>query len=235
MGDPTRTLRALLVAVAVCSLHGLMLNLEISPTVIHTASDSFRMTSVNMDFWPPTKDNWRNASALTYNLTNSDFVNLASALAGSGLRLGGSPADTLLYDVLADGSACSPANLNLTQPQNGPHGYYCPIWDQVVGQCLTVQRWRDLLTFASSAGLLLILDLNACWLRAGPTSSLNWELIDGLLEATAGQPWAGALWGFEFGNELYVMYTYVHEYTRRSPPPFFTGMTTSWQPSMAPT
>jgi hypothetical protein len=178
------------------------LNLDITTTVVHSTSDAFRMISINMDFWPPTKDNWRNASALTYNLTNPDFLTLASALQGSGLRLGGSPADTLLYDVLSDGSACSQANLNKTQPQNGPHGYYCPIWDQVIGQCLTVQRWRSLLEFAASAGLHLILDLNACWLRAGPTSSMNWELIDGLLEATAGQPWASALWGFEFGNEL---------------------------------
>lgn len=120
---------ALCIGAAVSSEAGL--RLDITPTVIHTTSDAFRMISVNMDFWPSTKDKWQNASALTFNVSNPDFIMLAAALGGSGLRLGGSPADTLLYDVLSDGSACSQSNLNKTQPQNGPHGYYCPIWDQV--------------------------------------------------------------------------------------------------------
>jgi len=80
----------------------------------------------------------------------------------------------------------------------------CDARVQCIGQCLTMQRWQELLQFASSAGLHLILDLNACWLRAGPTSGMNWDLIDGLSEATAGQPWSASLWGLEFGNELCV-------------------------------
>ena len=131
MARGVRETRALWMYVTVMITHGATLSLDISPSVIHLTSDAFRMVSVNMDFWPGSKDKWENASALTFNISNPDFITLASALAGSGLRLGGSPADTLLYDVLSDGSACSQSNLNKTQPQNGPNGYYCPIWDQV--------------------------------------------------------------------------------------------------------
>ena len=62
------------------------------------------------------------------------------------LRIGGSPADFMVYDVFE--GACSAANLNKTQPTLGPdgkpHGYFCPIWDQVPGQCLTMDRWAEI-------------------------------------------------------------------------------------------
>ena len=44
----------------------------------------------------------------------------------------------LLYETTE--GACSDQNLNKTQ-KHGP-GYYCPIWDQAPGQCLTMERWK---------------------------------------------------------------------------------------------
>lgn len=189
---------------ALCVLvHGAdgALTLAVHDAAISTASDSFRWTGVNFDFWPTTKAKWDGAGALILDLDNPSLRTLARGLSGSLLRLGGSPADFLLYDVTPD--ACSAANLNKTQPPG--KGYFCPIWDQVVGQCLTLERWQALLTFAGDAGLSLVLDLNACWGRTSPVSDQDWSLIDGLLAATAAarDSWGKGLWGVEYANEVY--------------------------------
>jgi heparanase len=177
------------------------LTLSVTPAVSWT-TDALR-TSVNFDFWPTTKSKWGGAGALILNLTNPDLLTVASALAGSGLRIGGSPADFLLYDVTPD--ACSPSNLNKTQ-QTQPGGYFCPIWLQAPGQCLTMQRWGELNAFARTTGLRIILDLNACWGRENATADMDWTLIDGLLAYTHDTLYAqnlSAVHGFEFGNEVY--------------------------------
>ena len=179
------------------------------------------ITGVTMDFWPVTKAKWGTAGALTVDLTNKDLRTLARGLNGSVLRLGGSPADFLLYEV--EPGACSPENLNKTQQSYG--SYFCPIWLQAPGQCLSLSRWRDLLEFAADAGLRLVLDLNACWGRTGASADMDWSQIDGLLNytATGAATWASALHGFEFGNEVYsniaapvygAAITRLHERTR---------------------
>ena len=61
---------------------------------------------------------------------------------------GGSPADFMVYDVFP--GACSPDNINRTQ-SHGDNGYFCPIWDQVQGQCLTMERWAQINAFALQA------------------------------------------------------------------------------------
>ena len=113
--------------------------------IIGQASEGFRMLGLNFDFWPNTKDKWGRCGVLTSGLSDPLFVALASRLNGSMLRIGGSPADFMVYDVFQ--GACSAANLNSTQPTLGPdgkpHGYFCPIWDQVAGQCLTMDRWAQ--------------------------------------------------------------------------------------------
>ena len=81
-------------------------------------------TAVTLDFWPVTKAKWGTAGALTLDVANPDLRTLASGLSGAVLRLGGSPADTLLYDVVP--GACSAENLNKTQQKVGDN-YYCPV------------------------------------------------------------------------------------------------------------
>ena len=180
--------------------------LEITVTIgtsrVARTSDTFRQTGVNLDFWPASKDKWGTAGALTLDLNTPDLNVLAQGLNGSMLRLGGSPADFLLYDVSPD--ACSAANLNKTQ-ETLPNKYFCPIWLQAPGQCLTMARWEQLLAFAKRTGLKLTLDLNACWGRPNSSADMDWSQIDGLLNYTAGgaATWASSLWGLEFGNELY--------------------------------
>ena len=155
----------LLLSLAACSA---AVPVTIGDMVTNTPDDSFGWVGVNMDFWPSSKPKWEGAGALVSDLSAPSLRALARGLSGSLLRLGGSPADFLLYDVAP--GACSPANLNRTQPPPGGKGYFCPIWDQTAGQCLTLARWQALLTFAGDAGLSLVLDLNACWGRSSATS-----------------------------------------------------------------
>ena len=162
------------------------------------ASDGLQYTSIDFDLWPPSKSKWgpasSPASALLIDLAQPDLNTLASALRGAMLRIGGSPADFLLYETAAVPDACSEANLNATnQPVNG---YFCPIWHQVEGQCLTAARWEALLGFAATNGLRLVLDLNACWGRNSSSSDMDWRQIDGLLAATAASANSRAVFGF---------------------------------------
>lgn len=169
--------------------------------------ESFRMLGVNFDFWPSTKDKWGTCGVLTSRLNDPLFLELAGRLNGSVLRIGGSPADFMVYDVFE--GACSSANLNKTQPARDssgkPHGYFCPIWDQVPGQCLTMARWMEINAFAMASGLHVAFDLNACWGRSGPDAAMDWTLIDGLFNHTARMAANGnsAVAFFQFGNEVY--------------------------------
>ena len=114
------------------------------------------------------------------------FEQIACDCSGSLLRIGGSPADFMLYDVFP--GACSAENLNKTQPGGGsfqPKKYFCPIWDQVVGQCLTMARWAEINDFAASTGLRIALDLNACWGRGSANDEMDFSMISGLFNETA--------------------------------------------------
>lgn len=137
--------------------------------------------SFTLDFHPGSQGAvWgKNASILEVDLTNEALVGIASALAPGVLRLGGSEAGQNLTYVGFPG-ADAPC----------PSGYY---------YCLTRERWDEILTFASTTGVRLMLDLNLI----GPAQSDDWDAaasqIDALLSYTASKgvtPWA-----FELGNE----------------------------------
>jgi len=169
---------------------------------VTVTSEDFRMLGVNLDFWPSTEPKWGACEALTSNLADPLLLALTSRLNGSLLRIGGSPADFMLYDVF-DG-ACSAGNLNKTRHSN--RSYFCPIWDQVVGQCLTMDRWQDINSFALTSGFKIMFDLNACWGRSGPDSEMDFTMIAGLFNRTAEMAAHGtsAVWAFQFGNEVYT-------------------------------
>jgi biotin carboxyl carrier protein len=140
-------------------------------------------------YYDSTKPTWEGAGALVVDLEQPALRALARGLSGALLRLGGSPADFLLNDVAP--GACSAANLNKTQPQPGAK-YFCPIWDQTAGACLTLARWQALLEFAGAAGLSLVLDLNACWGRAGAADDSAVVLPEGCDVVEA--PFGGVIW-----------------------------------------
>ena len=76
-----------------------------SATETSQSTAGFRMLGFDFDWWPNSKSRWGTCGALTSQLDDPGLLRLVSRLEGSLLRLGGSPADSLLYDVF-DG-ACS--------------------------------------------------------------------------------------------------------------------------------
>eukprot|EP00041_Stephanoeca_diplocostata_P014297 m.258808 g.258808 ORF g.258808 m.258808 type:complete len:653 (+) comp19651_c0_seq2:84-2042(+) len=164
-------------------------------------SGNFRMLGFNFDFWPSTKPAWGTCGVLTSVLEDKRLRALTGRIPGALLRIGGSPADFMLYDVFED--ACSAVNLNKTQ--SAGHGYFCPIWDQVQGQCLTQQRWRDINAFALASQWHIAFDLNACWGRPNASAAMDMSMIFGLFNLTAHMAAQNqsAVFAFQFGNELY--------------------------------
>ena len=174
---------------------------NVGATVVHTLN-RFRMIGVNFDFWDRSKAAWDGCGSLNSALGDPQLITLAARLNGSMLRMGGSPADVLLYDVLP--GACSAARLNATG-EAMPSGYFCPIWHQSAGQCLTMSRWGEINDFALKTGLHILFDLNACWGRENSSASMDMTMIAGLFNHTAVMAATNqsAVYGFGFGNELY--------------------------------
>jgi len=175
----------------------------------------FRGIGVTMDFWPPSKSKWSVSStggcgALDSDLDHPDLVYLAGQLAGSLLRLGGSPVDMLLYETPQTPLACTDVEVNKTRP-SPTGGYYCPIWDHVDytkstgAHCLKAERWASINAFALKTGLRIAFGMNACWLRPNASGELDWTYIDAMLNQTAmlAVKNLSAVWAWEFGNELY--------------------------------
>jgi len=160
----------------------------------------FTSSNIILRYRPSSKGKWGTFGALDSSLDDLQLLQLAGRLNGSLLRMGGSPADFLVYET--NPNACSAANLNRTQTK-GPGGYFCPIWDQAPGQCLTMARWSEINRFAMRTGLHILFDLNACWGRASSDGAMDMTLIQGQLNATATMA-ALAVFGFLFGNELYT-------------------------------
>ena len=167
--------------------------------------NKYRMVGVDLDWWGPTKDKWGMCGVTNIDLNNKDLKFLTSEFGGKGfgnggvVRLGGTGADFVVYDVEPD--ACSPENLNKTQKQPNAT-WYCPSNDALAGTCLSMQKWDEVMTFVSEADLDMIFCLNACWLRPGHNGTIDWSLTKKFLDYTAQQHWSH-LAGFEFGNELY--------------------------------
>ena len=76
-----------------------------------------------------------------------------AALSPGLIRLGGSPEDSVIYD--ADGT-CVPMSGGRGPAQD----YYCSQVAPYSYDCLTPQRWADLLEFADATGMKIVLGLN---------------------------------------------------------------------------
>ena len=128
-----------------------------------------------------------------FNFNRERLDTLVKALAPAYLRIGGSEADKVFYDLT------SPAGITPTIPA----GYQ---------SVLTRQEWDAVNAFAERNGLDLIFTLNA-----GPASrdaSGRWTSSNAeeLLKYTAQQKYPVALW--ELGNEL-NLYWFVHGLSKR--------------------
>ena len=77
-------------------------NVTVDPSnIITTVPDIYY--GFTFDFWESTDptygQKWENAGILTVNLTNENLITLASAVSPAYLRIGGSPEDSIVYNV----------------------------------------------------------------------------------------------------------------------------------------
>ena len=118
------------------------------------------------------------AGALTVDLNAPGLAAAASALAPGILRIGGTPADGIVYEIRGDECASVPKNPEPTCKPN--KGYSCDNCGDKYG-CLTFDRWRELLYFANSTGMRLVFGLNGCRGRRSPDADMDWSNIIDLL------------------------------------------------------
>jgi len=153
--------------------------------------------AVTLDGWNASAfPRWGAASFLALDLADPALIAMARAIAPGILRLGGSPEDSIFFD--ADGSCV--AGSGGSGP--APGGYFCSQVRPYVYGCLTAARWEELLSFAASTGLRLVLGVNACAGRLSNATAMDFSNARALLEATAASPHARALYGLELSNEV---------------------------------
>eukprot|EP01059_Diplonema_ambulator_P014673 TRINITY_DN25614_c0_g1_i1.p1 TRINITY_DN25614_c0_g1~~TRINITY_DN25614_c0_g1_i1.p1 ORF type:complete len:500 (+),score=166.65 TRINITY_DN25614_c0_g1_i1:33-1502(+) len=157
-----------------------------------------RSPGITFDFWlhNDTKygEKWGNASILTLNLHDPNLNALMKGLAPGMIRIGGSPVDSVVYDV----GGCTPGG-------SGPSStYYCSQVQPYVYGCLTKERWTDVLTWAKELGMQILMGINACYGRTGADEPMDFSNIKAFMEATKslGDSLLEPLIGFEFGNEV---------------------------------
>mmetsp|Transcript_5170 Transcript_5170/g.7916 ORF Transcript_5170/g.7916 Transcript_5170/m.7916 type:complete len:544 (+) Transcript_5170:27-1658(+) len=139
--------------------HSLIFTLNTS-LPIHTQSSEHPYICTTLDWWPINKCDsedgqsncaWIEASALTAPITEQRLQNALWALGDITLRIGGTLADTVTYDIKGDIEKRCP-EFSPEPPQKSK---------LFTGGCLTASRWRDLQDFCSiDSGCEMIFDLN---------------------------------------------------------------------------
>ena len=131
-------------------------------------------------------------SALTVDFSNENFIALTKAVTPATLRIGGSPEDSIIYNI---SGAC--LNVNASLP-----GYGCSEASNDYG-CLNETRWTEMNEFAYKTNLTLVFGLNACYGRPGHDESMNFTNIEQLFNYTINEmnkTIIKNLYGFEYGN-----------------------------------
>jgi len=150
--------------------------------------------SVTLDWWSNKVDAWGNSSVINANLNHPNLLVLAKGLSPYFLRIGGSQADEIIYNVPHHSNSSITDNLN-TECKKHPQ------------KCLTVERWDEVLAFANKTGARILFDI-AYVRHTRDSNNTNdqreWDSSNArqLLEYTAKSPYANVLYGLELGNEL---------------------------------
>eukprot|EP01084_Bolivina_argentea_P275255 469371_1 len=150
--------------------------IDISKPIAFTSS---KLASYNFDWHKNSEEPplWINCSVQVLNLSN---VALHTAVQGlqTRLRIGGSEEDKIIYNVT--GTECTKANID-------------PAF------CLSMDRWKQIVSFATKNNIDLVFGLNAM-VRKNNKSPENFTNIISFLNYTYINKLK--VFGFEFGNEL---------------------------------
>ena len=134
--------------------------------------------SFTMDWWSDRHIPWGNSSVLNANFQDPHLIDLASALAPSFWRIGGSQADTIVYDPFDTTAKCKP------------------------NRCLTMERWDEILDFAAKIGARIVFGLN--YLSHTQKDTVDWDstVARQFLNYTRHHSLGHVIYGYELGNEL---------------------------------
>lgn len=150
--------------------------------------------STTLDWWALGTEAWGNASVINADLSHPSLIAAAKGLGPFFLRIGGSQADSIIYNIPHS------TNSSITDE----HNIECKRKPQ---KCLTKERWDDVLNFANLVGARILFTI--AYIRntkdgEGNNDKRDWESTNArqFLEYTAKSPHAKLLYGLELGNEL---------------------------------
>ena len=134
--------------------------------------------SFTMDWWSDRHIPWGNSSVLNANFQDPQLIELASALAPSFWRIGGSQADTIVYAPFDSTAKCKR------------------------NRCLTRERWDEILDFAAKIGARIVFGLNYLSHTQRDTVDWNSTVTRQFLNYTRHHSLGHVIYGYELGNEL---------------------------------
>mmetsp|Transcript_83952 Transcript_83952/g.168133 ORF Transcript_83952/g.168133 Transcript_83952/m.168133 type:complete len:566 (+) Transcript_83952:65-1762(+) len=165
-----------------------------------------RFLCVTMDYWPSDKYStnpdahypWRNSSVYTADFTNPTLRSALAALAPINLRVGGSLADQIVFNVSEGVSTeCAPPLADTSDIQGYTQG------------CLPSSRYAELHSLCADTGCGIIFGLNGLYGRLpDPNSEEIWSgpwdpaNAEALLRFTKDSGMDATLVGVELGNEI---------------------------------
>eukprot|EP01130_Rhizamoeba_saxonica_P000696 TRINITY_DN10633_c0_g1_i1.p1 TRINITY_DN10633_c0_g1~~TRINITY_DN10633_c0_g1_i1.p1 ORF type:complete len:511 (-),score=101.19 TRINITY_DN10633_c0_g1_i1:38-1570(-) len=164
------------------------IHINITKNLTNTPSDEAFLGFTN-DWWVPYDptygEMWGNSGILTFDLTARTVINMVRGLHPASWRVGGTPQDTVIYDI------GSPVECPVLQ--QGPYPY---------PMCLSMKRWGEILEFVNKTKVKFLFGLNAMYQRKAPYMHMNTSNIRSFLEYTSHHPLNHLIHAFEFGNEL---------------------------------
>mmetsp|Transcript_16670 Transcript_16670/g.35811 ORF Transcript_16670/g.35811 Transcript_16670/m.35811 type:complete len:566 (-) Transcript_16670:85-1782(-) len=191
---------------------------------IDTASPLQRLEDqfgcVTLDWWPPSKCDygrcaWGNTSLLNVDLGSIRLRNALRGLTPVYLRLGGSLADSVRYNV-PGAELQGKCDTDFEMPTNDTRVGY-----PLASGCITASRWDALNELCASTGCSLVFGLNGLTGRSFPKCPAGTNCHFESRQHACCTDWSGAwdpsntealllytkrqghsVWGFELGNEL---------------------------------
>eukprot|EP00985_Skeletonema_marinoi_P014495 scaffold7350_cov176-Skeletonema_marinoi.AAC.1 len=151
--------------------------------------------STTLDWWPLETRAWGNSSVIHADLTHPNLIAAAKGLSPMFIRVGGSQADSAIYNMSTSTTTVGEANR------------FAQACDKNPQLCLTMQRWEEVLKFAQDAGASIVFTL--AYIRhtkdeSGQNDQQDWDSTNArqLLQYTAHSKYDTTVFGFELGNEV---------------------------------
>ena len=177
-----------------------VMELSISPDAHTIGEVAPEYISTTLDWWMLGTEAWGNSSILNANLAHPNLLTAAKGLSPFFLRIGGSQADNIIYNMIPHKPNDDISNLSTTEIQCKKK----PL------KCLTKERWDEVLKFANQVGARIVFTLAYVKHTRGDeydektNDQKDWDSSNArhFMEYIANSPYANLVYGFELGNEV---------------------------------